>query len=89
MEQTVYQVCGFKYGTFTDNNGRTVNYCNLFVIAPIGGTESDDYHFAGHEAFKFRCVSPSVLDGINLRDKVHLFFDPRGRVVLIANANEN
>lgn len=82
MNENEYQVTGFQHGTFAGADGHKVSYCNLFCIAPITGTETDDFHFEGHKAFTFKCASPDVLDGIKPKDHVQLYFNQRQRVVL-------
>ncbi len=84
MEQTVYTFCGYVYGSFTaEKTGELINYCNMYVISPISGRESDDRHFGGYQAEKFKCVSPDVFKDIEPQSKVNLYFDQRGRVTFV------
>lgn len=82
MDENEYQVTGFQHGVFTAGDGSKVKYCNLFCIAPIAGTETEDFHFAGYKTYTFKCASPDVLTGIKPQDHVQLFFNQRGRVVM-------
>ena len=79
--QEKYKVIGWQYGTFTArDNGRLVDYCNLFVLAPFVGEESDHFHFMGMKVQNFRCTSSEVVKDLQPKDEVTLFFDQRGRV---------
>lgn len=86
-EQTEYQVTGFSHGRFDGQDGRKVNYANLFVISPLTGEENDDYHYAGYKAEKFRCASADILKDVKPHAKVNLYFDKNARVVMIVDTN--
>ena len=89
MDETIYQVVGYQYGSFTGDDGKKIAYTTLFVISPISGAENPDFHFQGHKAEKLRCMSSEVIANVQVRDMVRLYFDKRGRVSLIENVNES
>lgn len=78
MEEKVF--VGYGYGRFKNDQGAMQDYCNIFVLENFSGTESDDYHFGGQKAVKYRCVGPKVWEGIEPGSSVQCFFDSKNRV---------
>ena len=44
---------GYAFGRFEADDGRLLNYCNVFVLEDFAGEENDEYHFAGKKAVKY------------------------------------
>ncbi len=78
MEEKVF--VGYNFGQFQNDEGRMQDYCNVFMLEDFGGQESNDYHFAGHKAVKYGCVSPDVFKDIKVGMKVRCFFDSKKKV---------
>ena len=78
--QTGYIYVGSAYGTFTGENGRPVNYCNLFVLRPMQPDANRGSYGDGWRAEKLRCESQNVIKGFEVGDEVQLYFDQYGRV---------
>ena len=84
MDEQIYQVTGFMYGTFTGDDGKKVPYANLYCLQKMDGDQRTDFKFEGHKCFTFKCVSPEVLEGVKPHDNVQLFFNHKSRVALIS-----
>ena len=87
-EYSGYVYVGNASGYFTPQ-GRTeaVPYANMYVISPVSDYSSDDYEANGFKAEKKKCQDPSVWEGLEIGDRVKLFFDDRGRVIQAAVDN--
>jgi len=76
-----YIFLGWASGTFEPERGRRVPYYNMFVFSPVSNYVSQDYKAFGFKAEKKKCVSSAVWDGLELGNRVKLFFDDKGRVI--------
>lgn len=81
MEEKTY--VGYAYGTFTGDDGKARDYCNVYLLEDFSGEESDDRHFGGHQATKYRCVSPDVLAGVQPGTRVSCYYDSRGKLAFM------
>ena len=80
-----YVFLGWAQGQFEpEKGGQKRPYFNMFVIAPVSSWTSEDYQAFGLKAEKKKCLAPAVWDGLNVGDKVKLFFDDKGRVISAA-----
>lgn len=70
------KVLGYKIGDFMADNGNNYHYINLFTAAPADGV-------VGLVAEKHKVDSDAVLDGLVLGSIVELYFNDKGKVVLI------
>lgn len=70
---------GSANGSFTTEDGRQQEYCNMYVLSTFGETR-DNYHPYGFKAEKLKCSSPTVYDDLDAGTEVELFFDSRQRV---------
>ena len=52
------------------------------------GSESDDYHFGGQKAVKYRCLKPELFKDIAPGEVVRCFFDGKGRISYMVSAGE-
>ena len=85
VNYTGYVFVGCAEGRFdatTDNGTEKRSYYNIFVLSPVSDYASDDYKASGFKAQKLKCAAPTVWDGLTPGDRVKLFFDDKGRVVL-------
>lgn len=80
-----YVYVGHAVGCFENDRGEKQPFCNLYVISPVSSFSSDDYSAIGYKAEKKKCVSSDVLTGLEVGDKVRLFFDDRQRVIMISS----
>ena len=80
------QLVGVGYGRFQADNGKMLDYCNVFVLEDFAGQENDDYHFQGKKAVKYSCISPDVFAEIPMGTKVMCFFDSKRRVTYMVDA---
>lgn len=78
MEEKIF--VGYGYGRFQTDRGDMMDYCNVFVLEPFKGAETDDYHFNGQKAMKYSCVSPKVFEGIKPGTTVQCYFDSSKKV---------
>ena len=63
-------------------------YCNVFMLEDFTGSESDDYHFGGQKAVKYRCLKPELFKDIAPGEVVRCFFDGKGRISYMVSAGE-
>lgn len=80
-----YVYVGNAKGNITDEKtGEKRAYHQMFVLSPVSTFTSEDYEAYGYKAEKKKCLSADVWDGLNPGDRVKLFFDDKGRVVMTA-----
>lgn len=84
MEYPGYVFLGWAMGNFKTDDGRTMPYYNMYVLSPVSGYTSEDYQAEGMKAEKKKCLSPEVWNGLEPGNRVKLFFDDKGRVVMAA-----
>lgn len=81
-----YVFLGWASGRFDaaadDGSTEKKDYHNMYVLSPVSDYESEDYHAFGYKAEKKKCISPDVWKGLNIGDRVRLFFDDKKRVVM-------
>lgn len=82
-----YVFMGWAMGRFEadrpDKQGKEMRpYYNMYVITPVSSFVSDDYQASGMKAEKKKCVSSDVWEGLNVGDRVRLFFDDKKNVVM-------
>jgi hypothetical protein len=58
----------------------------VFLLEPFEGSESDDYHFGGQKAVKYRCTDPDLFKDLEFGAKVQCYFDSRKRISFITLA---
>ncbi len=56
----------------------------MYVLSPVSTFASEDYQAEGMKAEKKKCLSSEVWDGLEPGNRVKLFFDDKGRVVMAA-----
>ena len=56
----------------------------MYVLSPVSTFASEDYQAEGMKAEKKNCLSSEVWDGLEPGNRVKLFFDDKGRVVMAA-----
>lgn len=78
MEEKTY--VGYAYGTFTDDAGQQREYCNVYMLSPFTGEESDTRHYGGQQADKYRCLSPDVFAKVTPGSRVRCYFDSKGKL---------
>lgn len=61
-----------------------IPYYQMFVLTPVSTYTSEDYEARGMKAEKKRCISEEVWKDLKPGDRVNLFFDDKGRVVMTA-----
>lgn len=82
-----YVFVGWAEGKFdaeTETGMEKKPYFNLYVLSPVSGYVSDDYHAQGMKAEKKKCISADVWKDFKPGDRVKLFFDDKKRVVMAA-----
>ena len=79
-----YVFVGWAEGQFKTEDGRMMPYANMFVLTPVSTYESEDYKAFGMKADKKKCLSPEVWKGLEIGNRVKLFFDDKQRVVMAA-----
>ena len=79
-----YVFVGWAAGQFENDRGEKVPYANMFVLARASGYESEDYKAFGMKAEKKKCLSPEVWKGLEIGNRVKLFFDDKQRVLMAA-----
>ena len=87
MEEKIF--VGYGYGSFKNDQGKTQEYCNVFVLEDFTGDENADYHFGGQKAMKYRCVDPKIFKDIPVGSRVKCYFDSKTRIsdMLVVGAN--
>ena len=78
MEEKIF--VGYGYGRFEDETKQWRDYCNVFMLEDFNGIENNEYHFAGHKAVKYKCVSSEVFKDIPVGSRVLCSFDSRARI---------
>lgn len=76
-----YVYVGHAEGLFENEKGQKNPYYQMFVIDPVSTYTSDDYRAFGLKAEKKKCISSDVWEGLEIGDRVKLFFDDKGRVI--------
>ena len=79
-----YVFVGWAAGQFENDRGEKTPYANMFVLSPVSSYESEDYKAHGLKAEKKKCLSPEVWKGLEIGNRVRLFFDDKQRVVMAA-----
>ena len=77
-----YVFVGWAAGQFENDRGEKVPYANMFVLTPASTYESEDYKAFSMKAEKKKCLSPEVWKGLEIGNRVKLFFDDKQRVVM-------
>lgn len=78
MEEMI--LVGYGYGRFKTEAGTMRDYCNVFMLQDFTGEQSDDYHFGGHKAMKYGCISPDVFANIKVGTRVMVYFSSNGKI---------
>ena len=81
---TGYVFVGCAEGQFKTDDGRMMPYANMFVVSPASTYQSEEYRACGMKAEKKKCLSPEVWKGLEIGNRVKLFFDDKRRVVMAA-----
>lgn len=80
-----YVYVGNARGNIRDEEtGEKRAYHQMFVLSPVSTFISEDYEAHGYKAEKKKCLNADVWEGLNPGDRVKLFFDDKGRVVMAA-----
>ena len=79
-----YVFLGWAMGKFETKDGRRQPYYNMYVLSPVSTYTSEDYQAEGMKAEEKKCLSSEVWDGLEPGNRVKLFFDDKGRVVMAA-----
>lgn len=79
-----YVFPGWATGRFETDRGQKMPYYNMYVLYPVSTFASEDYQAEGMKAEKKKCLSSEVWDGLEPGNRVKLFFDDKGRVVMAA-----
>ena len=79
-----YVFVGWAAGQFENEKKEKTPYANMFVLSPVSSYESEDYKACGMKAEKKKCLSAEVWTGLEPGNRVKLFFDDKGRVVMAA-----
>lgn len=79
-----YVFLGWAQGQFETEKGERRPYYNMYVLSPVSSYVSDDYQAGGMKAEKKKCISADVWQGLEPGERVKLFFDDKGRVVMAA-----
>lgn len=77
------EVIGFTAGTFKDDRGEQREYASIFVAEPFAGQPDETRSFTGRKAAKYAVANKTLLSGLEIGAKVNLFFDAKGKVVLV------
>ena len=75
---------GYGYGRFKTETNSMRDYCNVFMLQDFSGEQNNDYHFGGHKAVKYGCISPDVFKDIKVGTRVQVFFSSNGQVGYLA-----
>ena len=88
VQTYVYQ--GYAYGQFENNKGQKIDFFNLYVTSRFPLYDMPNYHAEGYKAEKVPAVSLEVLRIGELEpgDLIRLYFDAKGKVAVIADADE-
>lgn len=84
LEYQGYVFVGGQQGMFEARDGKRVPFFNMSVLSPASTYTSEDYRAFGFKAEKKKCLTGEIMEGLNLGDKVKLFFDDKGRVISAA-----
>ena len=83
-----YIYVGNAAGSFTPRGSSSpVPFANMYVLSPVSDYSSDEYQAYGFKAEKKKCLDETVWEGLQIGDRVKLFFDDRGRVIQAAADN--
>lgn len=82
-----YVFVGWAAGQFENDKGEMQSYANMYVLSPVSSYQSEDYQAFGYKAEKKKCLSPDVWKDLDPGCKVRLFFDDKGKVVMVALDN--
>lgn len=83
-----YVFVGCNSGVFTPQGSKEeVPFANMFVLSPVSDYSSEDYEAWGFKAEKKKCIDSTIWEGLQIGDRVKLFFDDRKRVVMAAQDN--
>ena len=77
------EVIGFTAGSFKDDRGEQREYASIFVAEPFAGQADETRSFSGRKAAKYAVADKALLRGLEIGSKVNLYFDAKGKVVLI------
>lgn len=82
----VYNITGFKFGSFTDDKGKRVDYSNVFVSIPIAPEKGENGTFSGGYYTQKISIGRVITDDtarkiINGAKHIDLNFDMFGKVV--------
>ena len=78
MEEMI--LVGYGYGRFKTEGGTMRDYCNVFMLQDFSGDQNDDYHYGGHKAMKYGCISADVFANIKIGTRVKVFFSSNGKI---------
>ena len=78
MEEKIF--VGYNYGRFKNDEGEMQAYCNVFVLEDFAGEESKDYHYSGHKAVKYSCLSPDLFKDIEVGSTVLVAFNGKKKI---------
>ena len=67
-----------------DGSIEKIPYFHMFALCPVSGYSSDTYQASGLKAEKKKCLNAEVWEGLKPGDRVKLFFDDKGRIVMTA-----
>ena len=86
MGEKYYIFVGFAEGQFEikdgSKKGEMQPFANMYVISPVSGYASNDFHAGGFKAEKLKCLSPAVWKDLTLGELCTLYFVDKGRVAL-------
>ena len=83
-----YVYVGHASGYFTSQGkSESVPYANMYVLSPVSDFSSDNYAAYGFKAEKKKCQDATIWENLQIGDRVKLFFDDRGRVIMAAQDN--
>ena len=77
------EVIGYTAGTFKDDRGEARDYASVFVAEPFAGSQDETRSFTGRKAAKYAVADKALLSCLEIGAKVNLYFDAKGKVVLI------
>lgn len=77
-----YIFVGCAQGNIVDEKTKEKHpYYQMFVLSPVSTFQSEDYQAFGFKAEKKKCISADVWKGLEIGNRVMLFFDDKGRVI--------
>lgn len=87
MEEKTY--IGYAYGSFSDDTGVQRIYCNVYLLEPFSGEQSENRHFGGQCAKKYGAISPDIFAKITPGSQVKCYFDSKGKVAFMQPISGN